>query len=92
MARNKLEDLRDHLFAQMERLNDESLTPEQIAQEGSRAKSIAMISSSIVDTAKIEVRYLELNKETEIESRSQLFKEVNPETPAEKLKRLDYVG
>ena len=30
MARNKISDLRDHMFAALERLNDESLTNEQI--------------------------------------------------------------
>ena len=30
MARNKLSDLRDHMFAALERLDDEELTNEQI--------------------------------------------------------------
>jgi len=92
MAKNKLEDLRDHLFAQMERLNDEELTGEQMEREAKRAKSMVSLSSAIVDTAKIEVQYLELNQETAAESRSQLFKEINPEQPAVKLKRLGYAN
>jgi len=34
--KNRLSDLNDHLFAQMERLADESLTPEQIGHEATR--------------------------------------------------------
>ena len=33
MARNKISDLRDHMFAALERLNDESLSNEQIKEE-----------------------------------------------------------
>lgn len=33
MARNKLSDLNDHLFEQLERLSDEDLTEEQLEKE-----------------------------------------------------------
>lgn len=36
--KNRLSDLNDHLFAQMERLADESLTPEQIGHMLTRAR------------------------------------------------------
>lgn len=37
--KNKLGDLNDHLFAALERLNEEDMTSEEIAKEASRAKA-----------------------------------------------------
>ncbi len=39
MARNGMNDLRDHLFAALERLNDDELTPEQLATEVEKAQA-----------------------------------------------------
>ena len=52
MARNKLTDLNNHLFAQLERLSDEELTAEQLADEMKRANSINNVARSIIDNAK----------------------------------------
>lgn len=49
--KNKLSDLNDHLFAQLERLSDESLTAEQIEQETARGASIVSIADSIIKNA-----------------------------------------
>ncbi len=38
--KNKLADLNNHLFAQLERLSDEDLAPEQIEQEGRIARTM----------------------------------------------------
>lgn len=53
MAKNKLTDLNDHLFCQLERLNDEDLTEDQIQSEVSRAKAISNIASQVIKSAKI---------------------------------------
>lgn len=45
--RNKQIDLDNHLFAELERLDDESLTGEALKQEVSRAKAIASIATQI---------------------------------------------
>lgn len=42
--RNKLSDLNDHLFAAIERLNDEGLDPERIPVEAARGKAIAELA------------------------------------------------
>ncbi|KGJ09012.1 hypothetical protein [Paracoccus sphaerophysae] len=45
--RNKLQDLNDHLFMQLERLNDETLTPDQIEQEVKRAAAMTGVADQI---------------------------------------------
>lgn len=53
MARNKISDLKDHLFAQLERLNDENLTCEQVQAEIEKAKAMEGIAKQIIDTEKL---------------------------------------
>lgn len=53
MALNKLTDLNNHLFAQLERLGEEELTPEQLASEVSRAKAISAVADKIIQNAKV---------------------------------------
>lgn len=49
--KNKLNDLNNHLFEQMERLNDEELSPEELDREIKRAKAMSSIASNIVSNA-----------------------------------------
>ena len=53
MARNKLTDLNDHLFAQIERLNDETLTPEQMELELKKADAMEKVSKQILDSSRV---------------------------------------
>jgi hypothetical protein len=76
MANNKLSDLRDHIFMALERLSDDGLTTEQVAQEVDKAKAIAQLSSTIIASAKVEIDYI--NAVGLIDSQSELFKSVNP--------------
>lgn len=46
--KNKLADLNNHLFLELERLNDEDLTGEELAEEIKRAESITKISNAII--------------------------------------------
>ncbi|WP_461240868.1 hypothetical protein [Paucilactobacillus sp. N302-9] len=48
---NTLGDLNNHLFAEMERLGDESLTPEQLSDEINRAEAISKVAGNIVQNA-----------------------------------------
>jgi hypothetical protein len=52
MVRNKLSDLNNHLFAQLERLSDEELSAEELQKEVARAKAINGIAKNIIDNAK----------------------------------------
>lgn len=58
--KNKLSDLNNHLFAQLERLSDEDLSTEQIAQEVDRAKAIVGVSDQIIGTAALQFKAAEL--------------------------------
>ena len=54
--KNKLTDLNNHLFAQLERLGDEDLTAEQIDKEAKRADAIVDISEQIIRTASLHLK------------------------------------
>ena len=51
--KNKLTDLNNHLFAQLERLGDESLDSGQLKHEIARSKAITAVSSQIVNNARL---------------------------------------
>ena len=53
MPRNTLGDLNNHLFEQLERLNEESLTDEELDKEIKRAASIEKISQQIISNARV---------------------------------------
>lgn len=61
--KNKLTDLNDHLFAEIERLGDEELSGEKLQQEISRAKAIADISGKVIDNAKLALDATKLQVE-----------------------------
>ncbi len=48
MTQNKLSDLNNHLFAQLERLGEEDLSGEQLADEINRAKAVTSVASQII--------------------------------------------
>lgn len=54
--KNKLSDLNDHLFAQLERLGEEDLTPEQIETEVKRSAAIVSVADQIVSNAMLQVK------------------------------------
>lgn len=47
MARNKQIDLENHLFECLERLNDDSLTDEEIEREVKRSRAVASVAAQI---------------------------------------------
>ncbi len=55
MARNKISDLRNHLFATLE-----SLTDEENPMDVNRAKAVASVAQSIINSVKVEIDYQKL--------------------------------
>lgn len=53
--KNRLANLTDHLFAQVERLGDENLTADQLDIEVTRAKALADVSGRILDAGKLQL-------------------------------------
>lgn len=53
--KNKLSDLNNHLFEQLERLNDEKLSGDELKGEIERAKAMTGIATQIVNGTKVTV-------------------------------------
>jgi len=51
--KNRLIDLNNHLFEQMERLNDDDLQEEGLQQEIQRAKAMSFVASQIIGNARL---------------------------------------
>ena len=62
--RNTLGDLNLHLFSQLERLSDESLEGDKLKEEMERAKSIAIISSQIIQTNNLVLKAYKTKQES----------------------------
>lgn len=58
--KNKMNDLNDHLFAQLERLSDEKLDPEGLEREVQRTSSIVSVSEQIINNAQVALNAAEL--------------------------------
>lgn len=56
MTKNRLVDLNNHLFAQLERLSEEELTPEQIETEAKRTEAIVSVSQQIIQNADLALK------------------------------------
>lgn len=54
MAKNSLNDFRDHLFLALERLGDEDLTTEELERECKRSEAICEVAARLTDTLKVE--------------------------------------
>jgi hypothetical protein len=59
-VKNKISDLRNHLFETLEALKDEE-KPMDLA----RARAISDVAQTIIDTAKVEIEFMEVTGEME---------------------------
>lgn len=59
--KNKIEDLRNHMFVALEKLA-EAETPEEMQKELERSKAIAEVGKVLVDSAKVEVDFVKATR------------------------------
>jgi hypothetical protein len=59
-VKNKLPDLNNHLFAQLERLSEEGLTAEQIEQEVKRTDAIVAVADQIISNANLQLKAVKI--------------------------------
>ena len=67
--KNSMLDLHNHLFAQLERLSDESVKGDELREELSRAKAVVAVADVLVNNATLMLEAEKLKskgKETEI--------------------------
>lgn len=63
MPKNKLSDLRDHLFATLE-----SLTDKEAPMDIARAQAVCSVAEQLIESAKVEVKYIEVMGQEDIGS------------------------
>lgn len=51
--KNKLINLNDHLYAQMERLSDESIDNEKMKEEINRSRAVTDVAKRIIETGRL---------------------------------------
>ncbi|GHV93216.1 hypothetical protein AGMMS50268_37190 [Spirochaetia bacterium] len=54
--KNKLSDLNNHLFAEIERLGDEDLKGEDLAEEINRAHAITNVAAQIINSGNLVLK------------------------------------
>lgn len=65
--KNKISDLRDHMFAALERLGNEDISEDDLKKEISRSQAISEVGKVIVESAKTEVLYAKLTGKRRLE-------------------------
>ena len=73
--KNKLSDLNNHLFAQLERLGDEDLTGDKLSEELDRAKAVTGVATQIVNNASLVLKAAELKIEYGLQGKMPLMLE-----------------
>jgi len=66
MPRNKISDLNNHLFAQLEKLNDDQLQGDQLNTEVNRARAMSSLASQIINSTKLTLDAIKMSNNGEI--------------------------
>ena len=65
---NKLSDLNNHLFAEIERLSDEELNEDELESEIDRARAITSVSKQIIENGALALRAEKFKQEMGLDS------------------------
>ena len=65
---NKLSDLNNHLFAELERISDEELNEDELRSEIGRARAITSVSKQIIENGALALRAEKFKKEMGLDS------------------------
>lgn len=85
--KNKNSDLRDHMFAQLERLNNEDLSGDDLKKEIERARAISEVGKVIVESAKTEVLALKLTGKLDRDNPPKFLGDMNEDPEVKKIER-----
>ena len=85
--KNKIEDLRNHMFVALERLSDPELDEAGLKKEIERSKAISDIGKVIVESAKTEVLYAKLTGKEAPKKFLQLEGGINESEETKKIER-----
>ena len=66
MPRNKISDLNNHLFAQLEKLNDDELKGENLSTEVERVRAMSSLASQIISSTKLTLDAMKMANNGEI--------------------------
>ena len=69
-TKNTLLDLNDYLFMQIERLNDEDLSKEELDKEIQRSKAMGQIASQVIGVAGVVLAATKFNNDYESEGKA----------------------
>ena len=78
--KNKMVDLRNHLFATLEALQDKD-DPMDLA----RAKTIADVSQTVINSVKVEIDFIKVTDQVDAESK---FFDIHPHLETQQPKKL----
>ena len=65
---NKLSDLNNHLFAEIERLSDEELNEDELKSEIDRARAITSVSKQIIENGALALKAEKFKQEMGLDS------------------------
>lgn len=75
---NKLSDLNNHLFAQLERLSDEELVGDKLTAEIGRAKSVTDVAQQIIANGNLVLKAETFRHEYGINAKNEDSKKIPP--------------